>query len=122
MEYECLKDTSVHAKKLFAKADAHSKNFEEYIFPDGFLKSREEFDLVILINVLTIMPVPAERWLVLLLCHQRLKKDGFVLWYSQFGDKDSRSRCTDENKIGDGWFIGKNKKSKLFSGNIILMS
>jgi hypothetical protein len=60
------------------------------------------------------MPVPAERWLVLLLCHERLKDDGLIFWYSQFGDKDSRARCTDDNRVSDGWYIGKNKKFKNF--------
>ena len=76
VEYEGLKNSSKHAKKLFAQADDHSKNFKEYIFPQGFLKSKEEFDLIILVNVLTVMPVPAERWLVLTHCHQRLKASG----------------------------------------------
>jgi hypothetical protein len=79
VEFESLKDSTNHAKKLMAKAGAHYKNFKEFIFPDGFLKSREKFDLIILVNVLTIMPVPTERWLVLLLCHERLKKDGLIL-------------------------------------------
>jgi hypothetical protein len=114
VEFENLKNSSTHAKKLFAKAGAHYKNFKEYIFPEGFLKSTEKFDMVILVNVLTIMPVPAERWLVLLLCHERLKDDGLIFWYSQFGDKDSRARCTDDNKVSDGWYIGKNKKYKTF--------
>jgi hypothetical protein len=114
VEFEDLKNSSTHAKKLFSKAGAHYKNFKEYIFPEGFLKSKEKFDLVILINVLTVMPVPAERWLVLLLCHERLKQDGFILWYSQFGDKDSRARCTDDNTISDGWYMGKNKRFKTF--------
>jgi hypothetical protein len=114
VEYECLKNSSKHAKKLFAKTDDYSKNFKEYIFPEEFIKSKEAFDLIIFINVLTIMPVPAERWLVLLHCHERLKKDGLVLWYSQFGDKDQRARCTDENRISDGWYMGKNKKFKTF--------
>lgn len=114
VEYEGLKNSSKHAKKLFAQADDHSKNFKEYIFPQGFLKSKEEFDLIILVNVLTVMPVPAERWLVLTHCHQRLKASGYVLWYSQFGDKDQRARCTENNRISDGWYIGKNKKFKTF--------
>jgi hypothetical protein len=114
VEFENLKNSSTHAKKLFAKAGAHYKNFKEYIFPEGFLKSKEKFDLVILVNVLTIMPVPAERWLVLLLCHERIKNDGLIFWYSQFGDKDSRARCTDDNRVSDGWYIGKNKKFKTF--------
>lgn len=114
VEFECLKNSSEHAKKLFAKADEYSKNFKEFIFPDEFVKSKEDYDLIILINVLTVMPVPTERWLVLLHCQQRLKKDGFILWYSQFGDKDQRSRCTNENKIGDGWFMRKNSRVKTF--------
>jgi len=114
VEYECLKNSSKHAQKLFAKADDFSKNFKEYIFPEEFIKSKEVFDLIVFINVLTIMPVPAERWMVLLHCHQRLKKDGLILWYSQFGDKDQRKRCTDDNVISDGWYMGKNKKYKTF--------
>ncbi|HXM47883.1 MAG TPA: class I SAM-dependent methyltransferase [Pyrinomonadaceae bacterium] len=114
VEYEGLKNSSRHAKKLFAQADEHSKNFKEYIFPQEFLKSKEEFDLIILVNVLTVMPVPAERWLVLMQCHQRLKPSGYVLWYSQFGDTDQRARCTDNNRVSDGWYIGKNKKFKTF--------
>jgi hypothetical protein len=114
VEFESLKDSTDHAKKLMAKAGAHYKNFKKFIFPDEFLKSGEKFDLIILINVLTIMPVPAERWLVLLLCHERLKNNGFILWYSQFGDKDTRARCTDDNRISDGWYMGKNRRFKTF--------
>ena len=113
-EYENLKNSSKHAKTLFAKADDYSKRFKEYIFPEEFIKSKEQFDLILLINVLNVMPVPAERWLVLLHCHQRLNKDGLILWYSQFGDKDQRNRCTDENKISDGWYMGKNSRYKTF--------
>ena len=35
VEFENLKNSSTHAKKLFSKAGAHYKNFKEYIFSES---------------------------------------------------------------------------------------
>lgn len=113
VEFESLRN-SEQAKRLMGQVDNYSKNFKQFLFPDEFLKTKEKFDLILLVNVLTIMPVPAERWLVLLHCHERLKKDGSILYYAQFGDRDSRSRCTEENIISDGWYVGIKKRFKTF--------
>jgi 2-polyprenyl-3-methyl-5-hydroxy-6-metoxy-1,4-benzoquinol methylase len=113
VEFEELRE-SKHAKKLFDTASQYSNNLKKYIFPKDFLKSTTKFDLILLVNVLTVMPVPSERWMVLLYLHKCIKDDGMILWYSQHGDHDQKNRCTNENILGDGWFIGQTRKYKTF--------
>lgn len=113
VEFEELRE-SEQAKRLFENLEQYENRFKLYIFPHEFIADQTKFDLVTIINVLTIMPIPAERWLVLLYLHKRLSENGYLLWYSQFGDKDQRKRCTEENSFGDGYYIGKNRKFKTF--------
>jgi len=84
------------------------------VYPHEFRKWTGKVDIALLINVLNIMPVPAERAIVLEECRSRLKKNGHLLWYSQYGDADYKRRCTDTVRLGDGFFIGTRRLYKTF--------
>jgi len=84
------------------------------IYPDEFLRDESKFDLVLLINVLNIMPRVGERSLVLQECFKRLNPDGHVLWYTQYGDAYYENQCTDDNRLGDGYYLGTTRRYKTF--------
>ena len=68
----------------------------------------------LLINVLNVMPVPAERLLVLQYCRAKLRQGGHLLWYTQRGDADYTNRLVPKYALGDGHYIGRNAKYKTF--------
>ena len=61
-------------------------------------------------NVLSVMPVPAERSLVLQYCRKKLKKDGLILWYSQ----TTQSIYSDKGEFGDGLLSNESDRYKTF--------
>lgn len=65
------------------RARRFGQSFSELIFPHDFFASEQKFDLILLVNVLNIMPVPSERILALQYCRDKLEEDGLILWYSQ---------------------------------------
>ena len=114
VEFEKLSKESEQGQRLLKKAKGFGQRFRELIFPHEFVQSNARFDIVLLVNVLNVMPVPSERLLVLQYCQEKLRKGGYLLWYTQYGDYDQNRRCTSENVLGDGYYIGGNRKFKSF--------
>jgi hypothetical protein len=114
VEFKQLFEESDHAKLLLKSATRHRPKFSSLVYPHQFHQSNQKFDLALLINVINIMPVAAERLLVLQYCHQKLHPDGHLLWYTQRGDADYRARLIPRYSIGDGHFVGKENKYKTF--------
>ncbi len=83
-EFEDLFKRSKQAADYLAECKKYP-NFKRLIFPDEFICSEDEFDVILLINVLNIMPVPIERHCVLTLCREKIKENGRLLWYTQHG-------------------------------------
>ena len=99
------------------KANRYSKRvgrIKILVYPHEFRNWSGKMDLALLVNVLNIMPVPAERSIVLEECHKKLKQNGYLLWYSQYGDADYKRRCTDSVRLGDGFYIGTRWHYKTF--------
>src|SRR5205823_3120317 len=88
--------------------------FSKLVYPDAFEASKKRFKLILLINVINIMPVPAERDYVLTLCNQRLADDGRLLWYTQRGDQNYQERLNDRFQLGDGVYVGLTTYQKTF--------
>jgi hypothetical protein len=84
------------------------------VYPEAFFADSTKFDLALLINVLNIMPVPSERLLVIQECYKKLKQNGHLLWYSQYGDADYKRRCTAGVRLGDGYYVGRRRRYKTF--------
>jgi hypothetical protein len=101
-------------KKMYAKAKKFGKQFNKLVFPHEFFNWTSKFNLILLINVCNIMPVPAERLLVLHYCRNKLKDDGFILWYSQHRDSEYIPRMTPEAAIGDGFYMKPKNRYQTF--------
>jgi len=109
-EFGDLFKRSNQANEYF-KAAKKFKNFKPLVFPNDFVNVRTKFDVILLINVINIMPVPIERLLVLTLCKQRIKNDGYLLWYTQHGAYDPKTAF---GNLNDGLITGKGRKYHMF--------
>lgn len=125
VEYEQLRNSSEQAKSMYKKAEGFKERFNSVVFPHEFIALSGGFDLAIVANVLGTMPIPAERLLLLQHCHQKVKKGGHLLWYSQHNEGDyaeGGSRCnassrpemvTTSDLIVIALFTGTSPKTKL---------
>src|SRR5438309_1073507 len=62
--YSCeFRDLFARSKQAsdFLNEAKEFDNFKQMVFPNDFLEFDEKFDVVLLVNVLNIMPVPIER-------------------------------------------------------------
>lgn len=108
-------ENSQPARQNLTRAKGEFGNrFSTLVYPDAFEASEQRFKLILLINVINIMPVPAERDYVLTLCNQRLAEDGRLLWYTQRGDQNYRERLKDRFQLGDGVYVGRTTYQKTF--------
>ena len=92
------------------EARGFGSRFSELIFPHQFLQSSARFDLIIIVNVINIMPVPAERYLAVQYCRDKLADDGLIFWYSQ----TTQSIYKDKPPFGDGLIADPNVRVKTF--------
>ncbi len=103
------------ARENLARAQSEFKDrFSKLVYPHAFEASRQRFKLILLINVINIMPVPAERDYVLALCNQRLADSGRLLWYTQRGDAHYQQRLNPQYQLGDGVYVGRTTYHKTF--------
>jgi len=114
VEYKDLFAESKQAVTVRKRAMRFKNRFSTLVYPHQFARSRGKFDLVLLINVINIMPVPAERLLVLQQCYGKLQNGGHLLWYSQRGDADYTGRLVPAYRIGDGYYMGRKSYYKTF--------
>ena len=109
-EFKNLFERSKQAKDFYEECKKF-ENFKPLIFPDDFIKCDIKFDVILLINVLNIMPVPIERMCVLYLCRKKINERGRLLWYTQHGGYN------EENAVGllyDGLVTGKGREFHMF--------
>ncbi len=104
-EFDDLFKRSKQANDFLEKAKEYP-NFHQLIFPHEFIDFNEQFDVVLLINVLNIMPVPIERYCVLTLCKEKMVEHGRLLWYTQHGTYAGYDAVT---KLFDGIVTGRGR-------------
>jgi SAM-dependent methyltransferase len=117
VEYESLRETSAQARTFYKAATGFKSRFHDMSFPHNFVQNSEAFDLILLINVISVMPIPEERLFLLKYCFDRLVPGGRLFWYSQHGEPDyaiGGDRCNDKTRCGDGFHIGGKKYEKTF--------
>lgn len=109
-EFEDLFKRSKQANDYLEKCKKYP-NFKKLVFPKDFIDFNDEFDVVLLVNVLNIMPVPIERYCVLALCREKMKEGGRLLWYTQHGAYSESGAVT---KLYDGLVTGKGRNYNMF--------
>lgn len=92
---------SPEVKKNLEEARKYKKQFSQLIYPADFAKLTGQYDLILVINVINVMPEPLERYFVLHKCNQYLSNGGHLLWFCQYGDADQLN-STKELRITDG--------------------
>ncbi|MCH7560314.1 MAG: hypothetical protein IIC67_02915, partial [Thaumarchaeota archaeon] len=114
VEFEKLAKNSNQAKKILKKCENYD-NYENVIFPYTFIEHNAKYDLCLLVNVLPVMPVFAERLLVLQVLHEKTNENGHVLWYVQpDGTFYKETRESNKQNLGDGVWLKVDKKYKTF--------
>jgi hypothetical protein len=109
-EFEDLFKRSKQAEELLTECKKFP-NFKKLVFPNDFVNFEEKFDVVMLINVLDIMPVPIERLCVLALCREQMKEKGRLLWYTQHGAYSEKDAVA---LLFDGLVTGKGRDYNMF--------
>lgn len=114
VEFEELPKRSEDARMILEECQKNV-NFESLVFPHPFIEHDGRYDLVLLINVIPVMPVFAERLLVLQILYEKVNDGKYVLWYAQKeGSSYKRIREAGENDLGDGIWMGTTRRFKTF--------
>lgn len=106
VEFPELRDRLKDAKDKWDKAERDYPNFHKVTFPNDFLKLNKKFDIILLINVFNVMPIPMERFALLGLCKERIKKNGLLLWHQWRGLAIGQDKYSEENTFLDGYLMG----------------
>lgn len=100
--------TSLNSAKRYS-------GFFEKKWPAEFLTSRFEVDVVLLINVVNVVPREVDRRLIVAECTERLRKAGWFIWFSQFGEPHYKPAVSDRLRAPDGgWFYSLNKRYQTY--------
>jgi SAM-dependent methyltransferase len=100
--------------KAFFKKCKKYKNFHKVTFPDDFYKMKDQFDIILAINVLNVMPLFRERLCALALCRKVIKKNGLLLLYHMRAVGANPEKYCEETSLNDGWMTAMNAKHKHF--------
>ena len=113
VEFPELRDRLEDAREKWERAEKYS-NFHSVTFPSDFIKLKEKFDFILLINVINVMPIPSERFVLLSICREKLKDNGKLLWHHWRGLTSSPKEYTEENAFIDGYLKGKNPNHSFY--------
>ena len=111
VEFEELPKRMPQAKENWERAKDFD-NFRHVTFPKNFFKLHDKVDIALLINVINVMPIPAERLVLLSLCREKMKKDGLLLLYNWRDISSNPGKYTAQTAVNDGYFKGWGKKYK----------
>ena len=105
VEFPELRERLPDARKKWELASKYP-NFHNITFPKDFINLRGEFDIILLINVVNVMPIPIERFALLNICRDKIKNNGMLLWHQWRGYSISSDKYTEENQFIDGYLMG----------------
>lgn len=106
VEFEELKKRLPDAAKKWKEAEDYS-NFNKVTFPKDFIEMDKKFDIILLINVVNVMPIPIERFALLSLCREKIKDKGMLLWHQWRGLATGQSKYSEDNSFIDGYLMGQ---------------
>ncbi len=106
VEFPELKERLKDAKEKWNYAEKNYKNFHKVTFPRDFIKLKQKFEIIILINEINVMPIPLERFAILSLCRERIKDKGMLLWHQWRAKNTHPEMYTEDNEFIDGYLMG----------------
>ena len=106
VEFPELRDRLKDAKEKWDFAEKNYKNFHKVTFPCDFIKLKQKFDLVLLINEINVMPIPIERFAIVSPCRKKIKNNGMLLWHQWRAKSNHPEMYTEENEFIDGFLMG----------------
>lgn len=116
VEFKELIKRMPQTKNMWDEAEKYP-NFNKITFPKDFYKlKKKEMDIILLINVINIMPMPDERLMLLSLCREKIRKLGILLWYHWRAMSIKPEEYTHRNKLSDGFYKGEGRRYKTFYG------
>ncbi len=89
------------------------ENFHSLIFPRDIYNFKHNFfDMILLLNVPTVMPFPVERICLMLIVRRLLKRNGSFIWYSDPMIRVGKNKYANRyvRKILDGYIPGSKRK------------
>ncbi len=113
VEFEELGENDI-TKRNLKIASKHGKKFEKLLFPNPFISNPKKYDLILLLNVPPVMPVPAERLILLDILHKKINCGKYLLWLAQKEGSYKRIKEEGKNNLGDGLWMGKKTYFKTF--------
>jgi hypothetical protein len=107
IEFPELKRRLPKAAKIWSWAKKKD-NFHGVTSPKDFIsQKRPKFNIIILINVINVMPILHERFALLVLCKDRIKKKGKLLWHQWRAKAIHPDKYTEDNAFNDGYRMGQ---------------
>lgn len=101
-------------KKNLKKCEKYDTKFHKLLFPNLFLSDSKKFDIALLLNVLPVMPILAERLYLLEILHSKINEGKYLLWVAQKEGSYKKIREDGKNNCGDGLWMGKGRYFKTF--------
>ena len=114
VEFKELSEKMPQAKQNWSKAIKDYPKFHKLIFPQDFYKLKDEIDVVLMVNVMNVMPVPMERIAALALCRKIIKPNGLIYLLNWKPASSQPDIYNEKNKINDGWYKGTGRSKKTF--------
>lgn len=113
VEFQELSSNEI-TKENIKIASTFGEKFEKLLFPNPFISNTKKYDLVLLLNVLPVMPVPAERLILLDILHNRINNGKYLLWLAQKEGSYKKIKEEGNNNLGDGLWMGARSHFKTF--------
>lgn len=104
-------------RKSLARAERKKfKPFFHLDLPHEFLKHVRTVDAVFLVNVANVVPDEKDRRKIVNECTKRLRRGGWFLWMSHYGEPNYKPGATTRLKAPDGgWFYGLDKAQQQYN-------
>lgn len=116
IEYPELRDRLPDAKRRWEHADNYP-NFHNVTSPRDFISLKEKFDIILLVNIINVMPIPLERYALLSLCREKINDNGMLLWHQWRGLAIGGEKYSEENSFIDGYLMGRGQNHSFYNEN-----
>lgn len=95
---------------------AAARRFKKFTIqiPREFPDSTEQYDAILLINVVNVVPEVHDRTEIIAQCADHLRKDGLMVWMTQYGEPQYRRGFATKMRICDGYCFNLGNEHQTF--------